>query len=81
MIYDPSNVELPCDVYDWSTKEKLLFVLTVDTAAREVKCAHQPARLNDVGEIDTFTLRYTSIYPTFDKTQLPVAFQCYGRQA
>lgn len=77
-LYTHHNVSPPCAVYDVDTKQLIDCVVSITTVAGVVVCHHKPLRLNAHGEIDTFTLRYRSIYPIFAGYPYPCLFHCYG---
>lgn len=80
MIYGPRNVHLPAHAYDVDRLEMLLQVISIDTATGEVECWHSPMRLTAAGdEVETFTLRFTTIYPIMGGYRAPTLFHCYGR--
>jgi len=78
-LFTASNC-LGASVYDVDTRQKLAQVMSVDIDAGEVVCAHDPIRL--VGdEVDTFKVKYRSVYPIYGGKPWPQLFHCYGRQA
>lgn len=78
-VFDGGNAK-GARVYDVDTKQQITHVLWVDADAGEVACAHDPVRL--VGdEIDTYKVRFRSIYPIWGGSPTAVLFHCYGRQA
>lgn len=77
MIYDRSNA-LFATVYDVDTCEKIGQVISIDTQAGEVLCAYFPIRVVD-DRVDTYTIRYRTIYPIFGGSPWPGLFHCYGR--
>jgi len=81
MIYTHHNAR-GATVYDVDTLEKIGRVREVDTETGEVVCHHEPIRVNHRGDdVETFTIRFTSIHPIFGGGQVPCLFHCYGRQA
>jgi hypothetical protein len=66
-------------VFDVEAVTPLERVLSIDTASGEVACAHQPARVNHCGELQTVTQRFRSIHPIFAGQLQPCLFHCYGR--
>lgn len=68
-------------VFDVNTKEQLQQVMLVDTEAGEVECAFKPIRVNHLGEVDTFKVKFRTISPIFGGGIQPCLFHCYGRLA
>ncbi|MBB1602002.1 hypothetical protein [Variovorax sp. UMC13] len=66
-------------VFDVEATTQLERVLRIDTASGEVVCAHQPARIDQRGELQTVTLRFRAIHPIFAGQLQPCLFHCYGR--
>ena len=80
MLYGPGNCDLPAHVYDVDRIELIGQVLTVDVDAGEVECRYKPLRLNHDGtEVDTFKVRFQTIYPICAGSHKPTLFHCYGR--
>lgn len=82
MIYTANNCQPGTTVFDVEGRETLRHVLSVDTRAGVVTCAHQPIRAKpgDAEEIDTFDVRFRSIYPIRGCDLWPWLFHCYGRE-
>lgn len=80
MIYTHHNARC-ATVHDVMQREQLNHVVSVDTETAEVEVAHQPVRPNHRGEIDTYTVKFSSIYPIFAGSASPLLFHCYGRLA
>lgn len=79
MIYTLRNAA-GATIYDVDRKEKIGHILQIDTAAGDVECYHHPFRLKPrADEPDTFTLRFSSIYPITGGGPRPCLFHCYGR--
>ena len=67
-------------VYDVDTLEQLTEVISVDIDEGVVERAYKPIRL--VGDtLDTYKVRFRSIYPIWGGSPTAVLFHCYGRQA
>lgn len=66
-------------VIDVEAMTQLERVLRIDTASGEVVCAHQPARVDHRGELQTVTLRFRAIHPIYAGQLQPCLFHCYGR--
>ena len=80
MIYSPENTR-SATVHDIETKRKIGQVMLIDTGLNEVVVGLTPFRLNHLGEIETETIKFRSIYPLFGGGLYPVAFHCYGLQS
>ena len=78
MLYTNHNAR-GATVTDVDRKEKLLQVMMVDTERGEVECAFKPIRVNHLGEVDTFKVRFRTISPIFGGSPYPCLFHCYGR--
>lgn len=78
MIYNASNAH-GASVFDVDTVSKLASVMQIDTERGEVECFHQPLRINYRGEVDTFKIRFRSIYAISGGSKKPCLFHCYGR--
>lgn len=80
MIYDHTNVRIPAHAYDVDMLALLREVISLDTETGEVVCAHEPVRLlPGTDDLDTYTLRFRSIYPLgADDFGRPCLFHCYG---
>jgi len=66
-------------VFDVEMMTQLERVLRIDTASGEVVCAHEPARIDQRGELQAVTLRFRAIHPIFAGQLQPCLFHCYGR--
>lgn len=80
MIYNHENVLTSTSVFDVDAVSKIDQVISIDTEAGELVCAHQPLRVR-AGEVDTFTIKFKSIYAISGGSPWPCLFHCYGRQA
>lgn len=68
-------------VYDVDTKEKINDVISVDTELKQVECFYNPIRVHpDIdNEVETFVIKFASIYPIYGGGDRPCLFHCYGR--
>ncbi len=82
MIYTSRNCQPGTSVRDVEGRETLSRVVSVDTVAGVVTCAHDPIRVTPgpIQEIETFTVRFRSIYPIRGCDLWPRLFHCYGRE-
>lgn len=76
MIFTSENTR-GGSVFDVDTKQKIGYVRSIDTENGEIVCMHQPIRIKD-GEVETFSIRYESIYPIYGGSSCPCLFHCYG---
>lgn len=79
MIYTHHNCAARTTVHDVESRRQINHVMSVDTETGEVTRICQPIRPNHLGEADTYTERFRSIYPIFAGSHLPQLFHCYGR--
>ena len=79
MIYDPGNCMPGTAVADVDTMEQIARVMTIDTEANTVTCAHYPYRA-DGEHVAAYTLRYRHIAAIRGQDPLPCLFHCYGLQ-
>ena len=80
MIYDATNCQPGCSVYDVDTKERIDQVVAINAKAGWVQVAEQPLRVTAHDHIATRRIRFASIYPIKGREHWPVLFHCYGRQ-
>ena len=80
MIYDATNCQPGCSVYDADTKQRIDRVVAINANAGWVQVAEQPLRVTAHGHIATRRIRFASIYPIFGWRTAPTLFHCYGRK-
>ena len=80
MIYDATNCQPGCSVYDVDTKERIDQVVAINVKAGWVQVAEQPLRVTAHDQIATRRIRFASIYPIKGREHWPVLFHCYGRK-
>ena len=80
MIYDATNCQPGCSVYDVDTKQRIDRVVAVNANAGWVQVAEQPLRVTTHEHIATRRIRFASIYPIKGREHRPVLFHCYGRK-
>lgn len=68
-------------MYDVESMGKIDKVMSIDIGNSEVICALSPIKVNHLGEIETESIKFRSIYPIFGGSRYPVLFHCYGREA
>jgi hypothetical protein len=73
------------DIIDMDSGTKLQHVVNVNPDTGEVVCAHWPLRMklgNGFGdpEMDTYTIKFRSIYPIYAGRFQPYLVHCYGRK-
>lgn len=72
---------LGATVHDVDTKEKINHVMAIDIEKNHVECSYYPIRMHpDIDdEIETFIIKFSSIYPIYGGGDRPCMFHCYGR--
>ena len=80
MIYDATNCQPGCSVYDVDTKQRIDQVVAINANAGWVQVAEHPLRATAHEHIATRRIRFASIYPIKGREHRPVLFHCYGRR-
>ena len=75
-IYNFDNCDKRTLVYDVDTKERMALVLSINTE-RMTLMVHDTMKWDD-GQVEIKVIRYTTIYPIFGDSLVPVLFHCYG---
>lgn len=78
-VFNGSNAP-GAPVYCMDSGEKLEYVMSIDADKGEVVIAHQPLRARG-DELDTYKLRFRSIYPIYGGGFRACLFHCYGQVA
>ena len=80
MIYDATNCQPGCSVYDVDTKEEIRHVMAINDTAGWLKVVDMPARATKHRHVASRRIRFASIYPIKGLEHWPVLFHCYGRK-
>ena len=79
MIYNHANCHNRTQVYDVDTKERITYVMSVDTDEMLLTVALVPTKWAG-DRVASEPRQYTTIYPIFGGSPWPVMFHCYGRK-
>lgn len=79
MLYDHTNAH-GATVHDIEAAEQIRKVNSVDTDVGIVTAFHWPLRRTTEGdELETYEVRFATIYPIYGGGKRPCLFHCYGR--
>jgi len=78
MLYNHANA-LGALVYDVDSRQRIDWVLEINTRAGWIKVCDNPPKLDAQGRIAGERIRFRSIYAIQGAEPRPCLFHCYGR--